>query len=132
MCNKLLAFIREQAMVQPGEKVVCAVSGGADSMAMLWAMWLVRDKLQITVEAAHFNHNLQICSRVDVANNVECLDNTLVLLLEEVCEDVLCLNILPQSSCCSWQIQLRSEKFFSFRRRHFHDFSIFVYHNLFC
>ena len=59
MYNKLLAFIREQAMVQPGDKVVCAVSGGADSMAMLWAMWLVKDKLQITVEAAHFNHNLR-------------------------------------------------------------------------
>ena len=59
MCNKLLAFIREQAMVQPGDRIICAVSGGADSMAMLWAMWLVRDKLQITVEAAHFNHNLR-------------------------------------------------------------------------
>ena len=59
MRSKLLAFLREQAMVQPGDKVVCAVSGGADSMAMLWAMWLMKDQLKITVEAAHFNHNLR-------------------------------------------------------------------------
>ena len=28
-------------------------------MAMLWAMWLMKDQLKITVEAAHFNHNLR-------------------------------------------------------------------------
>lgn len=59
MRNKLLAFIRAQGMVQPGDRVICAVSGGADSMALLWAMYLLQDKLQIEVEAAHFNHNLR-------------------------------------------------------------------------
>ena len=59
MRNKLLAFIRAQSMVQPGDRVICAVSGGADSMALLWAMYLLKDKLQIEVEAAHFNHNLR-------------------------------------------------------------------------
>ena len=59
MLNKLLAFIRKFNMVQPGDTVVCAVSGGADSMALLWAMYLLREKLQITLEAAHFNHRLR-------------------------------------------------------------------------
>ena len=59
MQNKLLAFIREHAMVQPGDTVVCAVSGGADSMALLWAMNLLKDKLGICLEAAHFNHHLR-------------------------------------------------------------------------
>ena len=59
MRNKLLAFAREQDMVQPGDRVICAVSGGADSMAMLWALWLLRETLQIQVEAAHYNHNLR-------------------------------------------------------------------------
>ena len=59
MRNKLLAFLRRYAMVQSGELVVCAVSGGADSMALLWAMHLLQDQLDIRVEAAHFNHRLR-------------------------------------------------------------------------
>lgn len=59
MRNKLLAFLREQNMVQPGDTVICAVSGGADSMALLWAMFTLKEKLQITLQAAHFNHHLR-------------------------------------------------------------------------
>ena len=59
MLNKMLAAIRRYDMVRPGECVICAVSGGADSMALLWGMWLLKEKLGITVEAAHFDHNLR-------------------------------------------------------------------------
>lgn len=59
MRNKLLAFVRQQEMVKPGDTVICAVSGGADSMALLWAMHLVKAQLGISLEAAHFNHNLR-------------------------------------------------------------------------
>ena len=59
MRNKLLAFLRQQDMIRSGDKVICAVSGGADSMALLWAMYLLKDKLGIRLEAAHFNHNLR-------------------------------------------------------------------------
>ena len=59
MENKILSAIRRYDMVSPGETVICAVSGGADSMALLWGMWLLREKLEITVEAAHFNHHLR-------------------------------------------------------------------------
>jgi len=59
MRNKLLSFIRDHQMVQPEDRVICAVSGGADSMALLWAMYLLKDKLNIRLEAAHFNHNLR-------------------------------------------------------------------------
>ena len=59
MLNKLTAFIRRFEMVDPGDTVVCAVSGGADSMALLWAMYLLKDKLKISLSAAHFNHGLR-------------------------------------------------------------------------
>lgn len=59
MLNKLLALLRQYDMLQPGDSVTCAVSGGADSIALLWAMHLLRDKLGITVSAAHFNHHLR-------------------------------------------------------------------------
>ena len=58
MENKILAAIRRYHMVKPGERVICAVSGGADSMALLWSFWMLREKLGIAVEAAHFNHQL--------------------------------------------------------------------------
>lgn len=59
MLNKLYAFIRQQDMVTPGDHIICAVSGGADSMALLLAMYLLREKLGIRLSAAHFNHNLR-------------------------------------------------------------------------
>ena len=79
MLNKLLSFLREQEMVQAGDTVICAVSGGADSVALLFAFYLLKDKLDITLEAAHFNHHLrgeesdrdeafvrQLCDRYDI------------------------------------------------------------------
>lgn len=59
MLNKLPAFMRRYGMVQPGESIVCAVSGGADSMALLWCLYLLQDKLDIRLSAAHFNHGLR-------------------------------------------------------------------------
>lgn len=59
MLNKLQQFIQKYDMVQPGDTVICAVSGGADSIALLWGLYLLKDKLQINLEAAHFNHNLR-------------------------------------------------------------------------
>ena len=59
MLNKMLAALRRYEMVQPGDRVICAVSGGADSMALLWGMFLLKEKLGITLEAAHFDHNLR-------------------------------------------------------------------------
>ena len=83
MLNKLLAFVRKYNLITPGERVVCAVSGGADSVALLFALYLLREKLDITLSAAHFNHNLrdaesdedetfvrQLCSRYDIPLNV--------------------------------------------------------------
>ena len=59
MLNKMLAAIRRYGLVQPGDTVICAVSGGADSMALLWGFFLLKEKLGIRLEAAHFDHNLR-------------------------------------------------------------------------
>lgn len=59
MLNKLRAFLKEQALLSPEDRVIAAVSGGADSVAMLFALYLLRDELGITLEAAHFNHHLR-------------------------------------------------------------------------
>ncbi len=59
MLNKLTAFIRRYGLLQRGDTVICAVSGGADSMALLFALHLLKDKLGIKLRAAHFNHCLR-------------------------------------------------------------------------
>lgn len=59
MRDKVAAWCRQEALFSPGERVICAVSGGADSMAMLWCLHSLRDELQISVCAAHFNHCLR-------------------------------------------------------------------------
>ncbi len=59
MLNKLLGFVRRFGMLSSGDHLICAVSGGADSVALLFGMYLLKDKLGITLEAAHFNHHLR-------------------------------------------------------------------------
>lgn len=59
MLNKLERFIRQHGLLTNADRVICAVSGGADSMALLMGLYLLRDKLGISLEAAHFNHCLR-------------------------------------------------------------------------
>ena len=59
MLNKMHTFLGRQNMVQPGDTVICALSGGADSVALTFAFYLLKEKLDITLEAAHFNHHLR-------------------------------------------------------------------------
>lgn len=59
MLNKLRAFVKEQALICPGDQIVCAVSGGADSIALLWALYLLKEEWQLELSAAHFNHRLR-------------------------------------------------------------------------
>ena len=59
MLNKLLAFNRRYRLMNPGDTVICALSGGADSVALLFSLYLLKDKLGITLEAAHYNHHLR-------------------------------------------------------------------------
>ena len=59
MLERVRRFLKRYDMLAPGDKVICAVSGGADSMALLWCLYLLKDALQIQLEAAHFNHGLR-------------------------------------------------------------------------
>ena len=54
MLNKLISFTRQQGLISPGDHVICAVSGGADSVALLFGLYLLKEKLDIRLSAAHF------------------------------------------------------------------------------
>lgn len=83
MLNKLAAALREKGLVARGDSVVCAVSGGADSIALLFGLYLLKERLGFSLSAAHFNHHLrgeesdgdeafvrEFCSRYDIPLHV--------------------------------------------------------------
>ena len=59
MLKTVETFIREQDLIPSGAAVLCAVSGGADSVAMLHILYRLRDQLGFALAAAHYNHRLR-------------------------------------------------------------------------
>jgi len=53
-------FIRENALLAPGERVVCALSGGCDSVCLLLLMTRLAEELRLGgVSALHVNHGIR-------------------------------------------------------------------------
>ena len=53
-------YMKNQKMLPPkGGGILCAVSGGADSMCLLSLLRSILPPLEIRLAAAHFNHNLR-------------------------------------------------------------------------
>ncbi|WP_303819435.1 tRNA lysidine(34) synthetase TilS [Ruminococcus flavefaciens] len=80
MLTKVYKFICENNMLTCGDTVVCGLSGGADSVALLLSLYQLREKLGIKVEALHVNHCIRgdesdrdeefcrdLCKRLDIA-----------------------------------------------------------------
>lgn len=59
MLRKTAAFCREQNMLPAGGTVLCAVSGGRDSMALLHVLGRLAETGNFQIAAAHFNHQLR-------------------------------------------------------------------------
>ena len=79
MIDKIFRHIKDNKLLSDGDTVVCGLSGGADSVGLLLALYELREKLGINVEALHVNHCLrgeesdrdeefccQLCSRLGI------------------------------------------------------------------
>lgn len=59
MKNKIDEAIKRYNMICRGDRILAALSGGADSVTLLHYLFIYKDILGITVEAAHVNHMLR-------------------------------------------------------------------------
>ncbi|MDL2252932.1 tRNA lysidine(34) synthetase TilS [Ruminococcaceae bacterium OttesenSCG-928-I18] len=55
----VLDYIHRESLLSPGDRVIVALSGGADSVALFYLLLENREHLEIELEAAHFNHGLR-------------------------------------------------------------------------
>jgi len=59
LVQKVSAHIRRQGLLKAGDRVGAAVSGGADSVALLRLFLELRKELGIVLSIVHFNHKLR-------------------------------------------------------------------------
>ena len=57
--GKLLAFSDDNSLLPRGCTVLCALSGGADSMALLTGLLALAEDRDLTIQAAHYDHQLR-------------------------------------------------------------------------
>ncbi|MGH2450823.1 MAG: ATP-binding protein, partial [Candidatus Limnocylindria bacterium] len=66
------SFAREHGLLRPGPLVV-AISGGADSTALLFILADLADELGLVLHAAHFDHRMRArAGAADAAFASEC------------------------------------------------------------
>jgi tRNA(Ile)-lysidine synthase len=83
LVERILDFIRRHGLLNGGEIVLVAVSGGADSVGLLHVLRELRSRLDLTLHVAHVNHGLRheaerdevfvetLCRRLGVACRIE-------------------------------------------------------------
>jgi tRNA(Ile)-lysidine synthase len=86
--QSVLQGIQHAGMLAPGDRLGVAVSGGADSVALLRLLERLRDDLGITLVVVHFNHSLRAAESDGDAEFVEQLARTRGLEIITDREDV--------------------------------------------
>lgn len=84
MLEKVVATLKKYHLVSPGDKVLLAVSGGADSVAMLICFTELQKKFKLKLHVAHLNHGFRgeesrgdavfvnnLCEKLGVAATIE-------------------------------------------------------------
>ncbi len=57
--KKVLRYIKEHRLLQEGNRVLVAVSGGPDSLCLLHLMHSLSERLKISLVVAHLNHGMR-------------------------------------------------------------------------
>ena len=59
LADRVLRYIRRHDLIRAGDRVAVAVSGGADSVALLRLLLELRSELGVVLAVVHFNHKLR-------------------------------------------------------------------------
>ncbi|MDD3279120.1 MAG: tRNA lysidine(34) synthetase TilS [Lachnospiraceae bacterium] len=59
MQKKILEYIRKHQMLLPRETCLVGLSGGADSVCLLFMLYKLRQELDCHIQAVHINHNIR-------------------------------------------------------------------------
>ncbi|WP_032123603.1 tRNA lysidine(34) synthetase TilS [Clostridium amazonitimonense] len=57
--KKILEYISKHSMIDRGDKILVALSGGPDSVCLLHILYSLKQELNIEIYAAHINHQLR-------------------------------------------------------------------------
>ncbi|MCL2864522.1 MAG: tRNA lysidine(34) synthetase TilS [Lachnospiraceae bacterium] len=73
----MLDYINQHKMIETGDKIIAGVSGGADSVCLLFVLLKLREKRNCTITVVHVNHGLR--------GELACRDEVFV---EKLCQDL--------------------------------------------
>jgi len=59
MFDKIAAYIKKWNMLEPGDQVIVGISGGADSVCLLFVLHQLQQDLQLGLTGVHVNHGLR-------------------------------------------------------------------------
>ncbi len=59
MISRIERYVREHQMIQAKDKIIVGISGGADSVCLLFVLTELREKLDFELRAVHVNHGLR-------------------------------------------------------------------------
>ena len=57
--EKVLSYVEKHHMLAAGDHVLCGLSGGADSVCLLYLLLAMKKHIPITITAVHVNHRLR-------------------------------------------------------------------------
>lgn len=75
MVNKVLDYCEQYHMIASGDVVVTGVSGGADSVCLLFMLLAIREKVPFHLAVAHVNHGLRKEAAMEAAYVHELCEN---------------------------------------------------------
>ena len=102
MRNKVIKTIEKYNLINNGDNIIVALSGGADSVSLLYVLVSLKEQYNLTISAAHLNHQLRGEESVRDYNFVKNLCNSLDIKLfyEEVDINALSKETKESTELC--------------------------------
>ena len=101
MNNLVSAAIEKYGLISQGDSVIVALSGGADSVSLLNILYSLKEEYNLTLYAAHLNHNLRgeeaqrdeefckvLCKNYNVQLFIKTVDNRALASKQKISEEL--------------------------------------------